>query len=169
MTVLTKVGRIALAKALKNETLFLAWGSGEEHWGQEPPAEEVGATTLVKEIGRRKLTQVHFLKPDEEGDIIIMQAAGDDGFEKLKYSISEEPTNILLFRAPFDFGDAASAVIREIGIFAGGTTQEGLPEGQRYFTAEQVTDLGRLLAVENIQPIYRSAATREQFDFVLTL
>ena len=68
----------------------------------------------------------------------------------------------------FDFEDAASQVIQELGVMVGSEFLAELPEGQRYFTPDQITTEGILLVLEHTVPLVRTAATRETFTFVVT-
>ena len=70
----------------------------------------------------------------------------------------------------FDFEDAPTSTIREVAVFIGTVTQNGLPAGQKYFTPAQVSNPGTLLAVENIlEKIIRSPSSRQSFEFVITI
>ena len=70
----------------------------------------------------------------------------------------------------FDFADAANAVIREMGIFMGGSPVEGLPPGQRYFLPAQIANPGLLMAAQIILPsINRSPSVRQSVEFVLPI
>lgn len=160
MAILTSSGRIGIARSVKKQQMFLAWGTGSEDWGATPPTDGLlESTELVKEIGRRLCEDIEFCTPDDQGEIVTSVG---------RFSPSEEPTNILHFTVLFDFEDAAGEVIREFGLFTDTVLNEGLPEGQKYFTADQIKDKGSLLVVERVAPIYRQAMTREQENFVIT-
>lgn len=160
MAILTSSGRIGIARSVKKQQMFLAWGTGADDWDVTPPTDGLlEATELVREIGRRKCEDIEFCKPDDQGEIVT--SAG-------RFSASEIPTNILHFTVLFDFEDAAGEVIREFGLFTDTVLADGLPEGQKYFTPDQITDKGSLLVVERVAPIYRQAMTREQENFVIT-
>ena len=116
-------------------------------------------TALLAEIGRRTVTQCDYVTPDAEGDIEIVGAG--------KFSVTSTPTNMLWASTRFDFGDAPTASIREIGLFVGTVVQPGLPSGQRYFTPSQVTSPGTLLQLENLAVIYRSPSERQTFDMLI--
>lgn len=158
MAILTKAGRTAIAEAMKAEALHLAWGPGDGTW-TSAPAEDANATALTGEIGRRLVTSVEYVVPDSAGDIEIAGVG--------LFSLSVTPTNRLLVTTQFDFADAPTAVIRQIGLFVGTVTDSGLPAGQRYFAPGDITSPGRLLQLENRSPIYRSSGTRERFEILL--
>lgn len=158
MPILTKSGRIVIAESIAARSLHLAWGTGDGAW-TTPPAENPDATALQAEIGRRLPTEVAFVLPDGTGDIVLPSGT---------FKRSATPTKNLYVRTGFDFAEASSSVIREIGLFSGSTTDTGLPPGQQYFTPGQVTSPGRLLHLENLAPIFRSPAIRESFEIVVS-
>lgn len=173
LATLTKTGRAAIAKALSARDIFLAWGTGEEAWDAEDAAlpSLVNATAISGEVGRRKATSVGFVTPDEGGDIVIPTASATDGtVVNARYKTSEEPTPYLYIRVNFNFEDASTAIIREIGIFLDSVPADGLPEGQQYFTVDQISDPGLLLAAQIITPsIQRSPNVRQAVEFVLPI
>lgn len=156
MAILPKSGRAAIAKAVKDQQIFVAWGEGIPSWGTTPPAEDENQTDLHAEIGRRKATEAYFVVPDVNGDIEI---AGSGVFSR-----SANPTQYLLIVAKFMFAEGADETVREIGGFIGTVVDPTLPPGQQYFTPDQVDDKGQLLFVENRSQIIRSQSTREQFE-----
>lgn len=158
MPILTKSGRVVIAESIAVRPLHLAWGAGDGAW-ITPPAEDVNATALEDEVGRRTATEVAYVVADVAGDIVLPTGT---------FSRSLTPTNNLYVRTAFDFADASSSVIREIGIFVGSTMVGGLPGGQQYFIPAEVATPGRLLHTENLGPIYRSPAIRESFEVVIT-
>lgn len=157
MPILTKSGRIAIAESLAARPLHVAWGLGNGSW-TTPPDEDVEATALINEIGRRVATAIGFVTPDVGGSIVLPTGT---------FAPSVSPTNCLYVRTEFDFADAPSAVIREIALFAGTTTNPALPPGQQYFVPGDITSPGRLVHLENVTPIYRSPAIRETFEVVI--
>ncbi len=85
MAILTKSGRVAMARSVKSQEVFLAWGTGEESWGMTPPTENLlESTELVKEVGRRICESVEFCYPDDQGEIITPSG---------RWSVTETPTN----------------------------------------------------------------------------
>jgi len=158
MAILTKAGRVAIAESLSLRNLHLAWGTGDGAW-IVPPSEDVDATHLMAEVGRRLATEIAYVTPSPSGEIVLPTG---------NFTRSTTPTNNLYVRTAFDFPDAYSSVIREIGVFVGTQVVTGLPVGQDYFTPGQVTSQGRLLHLENLGPIFRSPAIRESFEVVIT-
>lgn len=172
MATLTICGRSAIAEALAEKPIYLAWGEGDIAWdglpdGDLPPL--AGRTALFGEIGRRLCESVSFAEPDNEGDISVPVALLPDGTVELaRYVRKTEPTPYLYFNVKYDFADAATATIRELGIFRGGAPDPALPAGQRYFRPEQMIDQGKLLAIQIIRPsILRSPSVRQVISFVL--
>jgi hypothetical protein len=158
MSTFTKSGRIAIAESVALRPCHVAWGPGDGAW-TTPPAEDINATAVTSEIGRRLCTEVAFLVANPAGDIVV--PAGT-------YSRSTTgSTNIVLFRAQFDFADASSDVIRQLGLVVGCTTNPGLPSGQQYFTPGQIVLPGRLVEINNVNPIFRSPAIRETAQLIV--
>lgn len=153
-------GRIALAESIANETLHLAWGTGDGSW-TTPPTEDANATALLNEVGRRTVSAVSYVTPSDTGEIVLP----DGG----KFTASVSHTRHLLLTINFDYPDASSSVIRELAVFIGTQVAAGLPIGQQYFTPGQVTNPGRMLHLENIAPLYRSPAIAQSFQIVITL
>jgi hypothetical protein len=159
MAVLTKSGRTALAESLKAQPIYLAWGAGDMEW-LLAPEENIQASSLIWEVGRRIVDEVTFCEGDENG--LLVAPTG-------RFSATEYPTNQLYIHCTFDFEDAETAIIREFGIFIGTEISEASPPGQRYFVPPELANPGILLAYENTVPLIRTAATREAFSFVVTL
>ena len=173
LATLTKTGRAAIAAAVANEKLYLAWGSGNTSWDEEGATlpSLVNATALTAEVGRRIVSSVGFVTPDDAGGIVIpvgQTAEGD--VQEARYGLSATPTPYLYVLTNFNFSDAANAVIREMGVFMGGSPVEGLPPGQRYFLPAEIADPGLLLAAQIIIPsINRSPSVRQSVEFVLPI
>lgn len=159
MAILPKSGRAAIAKAIKTQPIHLAWGTGDGAW-TTPAAENTLATSLLNEIGRRTAMEVTFVTPDPNGEIEVDTAG--------RFARSTTETNQLYMVFKFDFANASSAVIREIGVFVGTETAANLPAGQMYFAPSEIVNHGTLLQLENKSPIYRSSSTRETFDILVT-
>ena len=160
MAILTASGRVGIAASVKQQTMYLAWGTGDESWGDEPPTDGMlESTELVNEIGRRICKSVQFCKADENGEIITLTG---------RFTASEEPTNILHISVAFDFTDGEGYTIREFGLFTGTVPADTVLEGQEYLLPTDVTDKGQLLALERVAPIHRQAMTREIENFVIT-
>lgn len=158
MPILPRSGRVVIAESILLRTIHVAWGLGDGDW-IDPPSENPDAIALQNEIGRRLANDAAFVVPDAAGSIVLPTG---------KFSPSASPTNSLLVSVTFDFADAPGEEIREFGVFVGTEVVAGLPTGQRYFTPAQVSNPGRLLHIENTQPIYRSPAIRESFQIVVT-
>lgn len=158
MPILTKSGRVVIAESIQIRPVHVAWGTGDGAW-VSPPSEDGEATELISEVGRRTADLVQFVTPDEAGTIVLPTG---------NFSVSETPTNHLYIKARFTFSDASSSVIREVSAFVGTEPVAGLPAGQRYFTPSEIADPGRMLHLENIQPIFRSPAIEETFEIVVT-
>ncbi|WP_288075262.1 hypothetical protein [Pseudomonas sp.] len=158
MAILTDSGRAAVATAIKAQAIHLAWGSGSVDWDVTPATEDVGTSSLLAEVGRRKATQVLYCTPDPLGEIVVTEG---------RFSISETPTKYLYVRFAFDFTDAQDATIRELAVFVGTVAKATTPVGQDYLLPEDVEDPGQMLVLEYIQKLQRSPQIRQQFEFVI--
>lgn len=158
--VLTTSGRIAIATAIKGRSAHhLAWGTGDQAWGNSPPSPPGSATALVAEIGRRKATQVEFCAPDSNGAISVPEG---------RFSVTSTPTANLYFKFHFEFEDAIGSTIREQGIFLDTVAASGVPSGQFYLVPSQVAQQGTMLLIERRAPILRENTIRELIEFVVT-
>tara|TARA_Y100000031_G_scaffold156211_1_gene209784 strand:+ start:861 stop:1343 length:483 start_codon:yes stop_codon:yes gene_type:complete len=159
MSVLVNEGRAAIATAIANRPLHLAWGEGDPTWDDNnPPAPPVDTNVLESEVGRRALHSWEYCTPDENGD--IQTTTG-------RYSISADPTPHLYLSFKYDYEDASDKVIREAAVFMDTEFVAGLPAGQKYFQAAQVTNAGLMLSLERLY-IPRTPSSRETIDLVIT-
>ncbi len=162
MPILTKSGRVVIAESIAARPLHLAWGTGDGAW-IEPPSENPDAIALMNEVGRRVASEVSYATqvttPGSPAEIELPTG---------RFNRSATPTNHLLIVVNFDFADAQSSEIREVGVFSNTTLIGGLPPGQQYFSPAELATPGRLLHLENIAPIFRSPAIRESFEIVIT-
>lgn len=159
MAVLTKSGRSAIASSIKNQRIHLAWGEGLDTWDSNMDPEDVLATQLINEVGRRRADEVLFVEGNDDGPLVTPTGR----FASVNY-----PTNNLFMRFTFDFDNAANKTIRELGVFIDTITNPDLPTGQRYFELNDIVEPGILLVLERTVPLIRTAATRESFSFVVT-
>lgn len=159
MAVLTKSGRSAIATSIKNQKIHLAWGEGLEFWDTNMEPEDILATSLIREVGRRRADEVLFVVGEDDGPLVTPTG---------RFSSVDYPTNNLFMRFTFDFDNAANKTIRELGVFIGTVMNPDLPAGQRYFELNDIVDPGILLVIERTVPLIRTAATRESFSFVVS-
>lgn len=141
MGIITDSGRAFVARAIKEQPLYLAWGSGSPDWGGDRPPEDERSVALSCEIGRKALFRSLFVFPADDGEICVS--------EESRYAVSSEPTKYLYAEFDFDFKDGAGETIREIGIFIGGKMVDGLPPAQTYFVPSEVIDPGTMLMIEH--------------------
>lgn len=159
MSVLVNEGRAAIASAIAARPLHLAWGEGDPEWDdQNPPAPPVDTNVLLAEVGRRALHSWEYCTPDEEGGIVTTTG---------RYAISAEPTPHLFLSFKYDYADASDKVIREAAVFMDTELVAGLPAGQKYYSAAQVTNPGLMLSLERLY-IPRTPSSRETIDLVIT-
>lgn len=157
MAILTNSGRIAIAKAVMEQEIHLAWGSGDPDWDDTPVAPDVTNTELVNEIGRRRVTQALYCLPDPLGELVVPEG---------RFTQSLVPTNYIYTRFTFDFSDAPTSEIREVAVFLGTERAVGVPLGKDYLEPAEVADPGQMLEIERVPKITRSALVRQQFEFV---
>jgi hypothetical protein len=163
MALLTTSGRTALAQSVANQPIHLAWGSGDAAWDTTPVTEPTSATALLAEVGRRGGPQLQYVTEDAAGAISLPSG---------RWSLSQDPTNHLYMRFSFDYEDAASSVIRELGVFIGTVIKPAVltaTPGKLYFPPSDIQSPGTLLALQRVAKVTRSADTRQAYEFVLTL
>lgn len=160
MGIITNSGRAAAAKAVKEQTLYLAWGTGGSDWSAEAPPEDELSTGLRNEVGRKALFRSLFVHPDDDGEITISEHG--------RYAVSTEPTPYLFLEFEFDFRDGAGETIRELGIFMGGKIKDGLPPGQSYFIPAEVEEPGTLFMLEHRETaLERTTSERCHIAYVI--
>ena len=157
---MTESGRAALALAVKNYSMHLAWGTGLEEWGEEPPVPDINTTALVHEIGRVSAWRTLFVTPDNDGDLITMGK---------RYAVSIEPTRHLYAHFKFDFSDGVGSTIRELGVYLGTRAKSTVPPGQRYLQPEDLEHQGILYTIERRAPLVRRASDRYEAELVLSM
>ena len=118
-------------------------------------------SALTGEIGRRAVSSVEFVTPDPNGNLYT--PGGD------RWSVSSTATRYLYVATQFDFLEAATETIREVGIFVDGVRAAGVPEGQLYLTPEEVAEPGYLLLLDRFAGIPRSPSSRQGFSYVLVI
>lgn len=165
--VMTTTGHKALAIAAYQAEYWLALGEvlpGTDitNWRAEnqPPQEDKNTLDLIKEVGRRVVTTKQYVEEDAENGTIEAN--------NTKWKISTVPTRNIYLQFKFEAKEAASNVIRQVGIFTGTVRQDNVPSGQYYLTPDQVKEKGALFMYQNLAPIARNLATREVFEYVLT-
>lgn len=161
MPTLTINGRASLAQSVKDKqaSLMLAWGRGLASWDVDGlPGISDTATALVTEVGRRRCVTAEFVVPDDAGEIQTR-----DG----NYSLSVTPTPNLYLRFNFDYADAATDTIREIGLFMDATVVPDTPTGDVYLPVASIATPGLLMVYESFAKIIRSDTVRHSFRFVL--
>lgn len=163
-------GREGQAQALLLLPWYVAMGLGDPAWDavdRSSPTwqsallpDAATSRTLVAEVGRRLADEVAFVAPDPAGAILLPDS---------RWSRSVAPTPHLYVTAFTDYGDAAGHTIRELALFAGGTTIGGLPAGQRWFTPAEVAQPGHLMRLRRYaEPLQRSPSVRLMLHFVLS-
>jgi len=158
MAILTNSGRAAVAKSVKENPIHLAWGQGSADWDATKLPETLATSSLLAEVGRRKVTQAMFCTPDPMGEVVVSQG---------RFALSTKETNYLYLRFAFDFLDAQDATIRELGVFVGTQTKQTTPDGRDYLLPEDIESPGTLLVLEYIEKLVRSPQVRQQFEFVV--
>lgn len=174
MGIMTTAGRAALARAVKEQSIFLALGSGDGEWGDIPPVEDFEAAALQNEVGRRILSRALFVYPDDENGTlsvplnITYELDGTATVAEQKYSVSDTPTRYLYLEFALDFEDAANVTVRELGIYIGAKLRlDAQNSGKMFFRKEDFNDEGILFLLENREPMLRKAEIRDSFEWVI--
>lgn len=150
----------AVALAIKETGVWVAWGGGDPGWDAVPVAEPVNATALINEIGRRRSQVLEFCEPNPAGDIIVPQGA---------FAISSTPQRNLYVRCNFANTDAVGVDLREGAVFIGTVLAGGIPVGQEYFLPGDIVGSGKMLMLERFAKITRSVDFGVSLEFVMTL
>lgn len=160
MAVLVDVGRASIASAVKNSIVHLAWGRGSDTWDTVPAAEDISATALVSEIGRRPASQIIYCLPAADGELIVPSG---------KFTASLTPTRHLFMRFNFDFLDSFTETIREAAVFIGTQkTPAAIAANKIYLTPGDIADPGYMLSLEHFSRLERSIKFRQMFEFVIS-
>ncbi|CAH9057742.1 hypothetical protein PSECIP111854_02059 [Pseudoalteromonas sp. CIP111854] len=159
MAILTRAGRIELAKAVERKPIYLAWGQGAIEWDSQLPPEPSTSTELANTLGYRKATRVLFCESDDEGEIQVPNG---------RYKIVNYPTPNIYCQFNYDFADGLSQTIRELGLMVGTLPKPELPAGKLYLQPHEVADKGTLMLLEHRPAIYRDQGVRESFEFVIS-
>lgn len=163
--VMTNVGHVAIATAVKNADFWLCLGGLPEDFESpwtikdDPPAFDPEATELLLPYGYRKATRVLFAYEDPNGIIVV---AGK------RWSVTEEPTKHVYLEFIFDNEDIVGKTIYQKGIFMNLKPKEGIPEGKLFLLPDEVEDKGILVFGQNIKPFYSDEGVRQFHHFVLT-
>jgi hypothetical protein len=158
---MTESGRAALALAVKNQTIHLAWGSGDADWDDSPAAPDTDATELENEIGRVYAFNSLFVTPDTEGSILLP--------DNNRYTVSTDPTRHLYLDFKFGFTDGVGSTIRELGIFIGGVVKDSVAPGKTYLLPADLESPGILLMLEHREALLRKASERVEMQWVISL
>jgi hypothetical protein len=172
MAVFTQDGRVALAKALYDMTLFLAVGEGLPAWDDQPrpstPEEQAAQdaawsvlSKLESPVGVTRTRDKYFVVPNPDGDIVMADGA--------KYSQSTDPTGFVFLRFQLDLDDANNNTLRETGIYVGTKLAEGVPGGTMFIPVADVVDIGRMIEVDRFSPIVRDGSIGQTFTFIMTM
>lgn len=160
MANLTQIGRASLAKAIsdKQDTLFLAWGTGAAGWDTTPEAVPENAEALVAEVGRARLLAAAYVVPDAGG--LISTTSGT-------YTAVASPTTYLYLKFDFGFDFPAGLSIREVGLFIDAVVDPELLLGQKYIPVGSVVTAGGLLAAERFTVFTSDPVVGQVFQFIL--
>lgn len=172
MAVFTQDGRVAMAKALYDMTLFLAVGEGLPEWDDQPrpttPEEQAAQdaawsslSNLENTVGVTRTRDKYFVIPDPDGDIVMADGA--------KYSQSAEPTAHVFIRFQLDLNEASNNTLRENGLFVGTKLAESVPAGQMFIPLADLVDLGKMIEVDRFSPIVRDGSVGQTFPFIMTM
>lgn len=117
-------------------------------------------TTLLNEVGRRKVTMKSFVVEDPlTGDIVA---------NGTRWRRVETPTRHIYLMFSFDATDAVDTSIYQVGIYIGTQVDPTTPPGLYYYLPSQITENGSMYMVENLEPFPRNIGKREIFEYVIT-
>lgn len=159
MAILTRVGRIELAKAVKAQSIYLAWGSGQPQWDTTPVTEQSCSTQLTQALGYRKARRVLYCEPDTSGEIHVPEGT---------FKASTQATPHIYCEFNYDFTDGLEQTIRELGLMVGTQPHSSEPAGRFYHAPSGIADPGVLMLLEHRPAMYRDQGVRETFEFVLS-
>lgn len=172
MAVFTQGGRIALAQAVLNMSLFLGVGEGNLAWDDIPrpttPEEQAAQDAawsvladLEAKVGLTRTRDKYFVEPNPDGDIVMADGA--------KYSMAVEPTAFVYIRFQLDLNDAVGTTLRETGVFLDPQIDPSVPAGQMFIPSGDVLAFGRMLQVDRFAPIVRDGSIGQTFTYILTM
>ncbi|QIG71445.1 structural protein [Rhizobium phage RHph_TM39] len=127
-------------------------------WTTSPPSPLLTYEGLYRELGRRKVMSVKYVKPDVNGAYVTNQG---------RWAESLTPTKYIYAYIAYDLTDAPNNTIYQYGIFIGTVPTAG-NENKQYLIPSEVSDKGSLLSIENVSPIIRNSSTREFYEIVMT-
>ncbi len=151
--------RVCAAIAIKTQTLHMAWGTGDPAWDSAMEAASISDAALHNELGRKAMTQVAYVTPDDAGDIVLSNQT---------YSISSAATRHLYCKCVFEAAEESSATIREIGIFMNSIPASG-HESDAYLLPANVQTPGIMMLEDRFVGVIRTPTNRELFEYVMTI
>ncbi len=171
LSVFVAGSRIAFARFLMEQTLFIAVGSGNPAWDSLPdptPEEEpLRLAELAQEsalencIGVTRVRARSFMKADPNGDIILSDGSA--------WSVSISDTSTLRLEGRLDIADATGETVRETGVYLGTQISEAVPSGQMFIPLADVTSLGTLIQLHRFPPIVRDGTISQALNPYLEL
>lgn len=132
-------------------------GTSYTPWNTTPANVNLEHSTLVSEVGRRKVLYKRYVRPDNNGDIVTSSG---------KWSESVVPTNYLYLRVNFEQTDAFDKIIYQRGLFIG-TTPKPEYSTINYLIPDMIQSPGTMLGLSNIPELIRDPLTRETVEIVL--
>lgn len=126
----------------------------------ETQGEDLNASQLENEVGRKRAETIGYIKPDPYGSI---------PFEGSLYSLSATPTRHVYLSVRLAPEELSSNTIRETGIFIGGTIKGSVPASKTLYLPADVDEQGTLFALDNQPPLIRNNITTEVFHRVISL
>ena len=152
-------GRIALAQSIAAQDGYIAWGRGDGAWMDKPTPSN--RSTLIDEIGRRKITAARFVTPATDADFDV-ELPG----QKF-YRFSDAPTALLHVSTTFGYAEGAGETVRECALFFGTKPNASVPPGQRYLLPADIQTPGFIYVLEYRPPVPRTGTTKGYEEFVI--
>lgn len=158
--ILPVAGHETIAGLIKASDVYIAWGglppTYVNPWTTSPPL-PVPSDGMLKTLGYRKANQVEFVELNPAGPIEV---------DRVKWSTATKSRHLYISTI-WDEADDPDAIIYQVGIFL--NAKEPALLANKYCTAVQMENPGKLLTLCNVSPIYRSVNARESRKLIIAL
>jgi hypothetical protein len=153
-------GRVALATWLMSRPLAIAMGRGNPTWGQTPPDPVATATALLDPVVLCRPRIQSYVTPDANGPVRLADGT--------VWAISAPPTAHVYLSIRLDYTDIPTETLREMAVVFDPVINAAVPVGQFVVPWAQVTNAGKIYAIEHTPPLERQH-TEHSFGVVLDL
>lgn len=135
-------------------------------WEDElyPPAPSL-TDTLEEAIGYKRSESRFLVVPDSSGALMYKDTRWAIVNREDAEAMGARWVYLSCYLSYSELNTAAS--YRQIGVFTGMQTIEGLPESQSAFSPAEIANPGMLEVLDNRKPVYRDASQREQLVLII--